>query len=176
MNIDQKWNRYRPDIFSKSIRPSRVCVCGGCNSHANSWNEPKSNLSEIRFYACPCYLQFWWRFNQNLKSLSSDLHFLHYMSMGFLVAVETKVLTRSAPKPNTANLSPHWRYLWNLINISQLTLEVCLFESMDARTHTRTDDGALLYYKVTFWVFGSDKLKCRMLQLWLAHQCQYTVK
>ena len=72
--------------------------------------------------------------------------------------METKVLIRYAPKPNTANPLPHWWYLWNLIKIGSLALEIYLFKCVDDRRRT-TNARALLYYKLTLWAFGSGELK-----------------
>ena len=51
----------------------------------------------------------------------------------------------------------------NLMKIGQLALEIFKFESVDdgqRRTTDgrRTDDGPLVYYKLTLWAFGSGEL------------------
>ena len=44
-----------------------------------------------------------------------------------------------------------------MIKIGQLALEIFKFESVD--DGRRTDDGPLVYYKLTLWAFGSGELK-----------------
>ena len=58
-------------------------------------------------------------------------------------------------------LFPHpWCYSYNLIKIGQLASEIFKFESVDdGRRRTTTDDGPLVYYKLTLWAFGKDELK-----------------
>ena len=58
------------------------------------------------------------------------------------VAMEARVLIRSYPKPNAINPPPEWCFWWNLKVIGQLVSEIFMFESVDARTHTRTDAGS----------------------------------
>ena len=56
------------------------------------------------------------------------------------VAMETKVLIRSSPKPYAVNPPPQWWcFLWNLMTISQLISEIFMFESVDRRMDRRTD-------------------------------------
>ena len=80
--------------------------------------------------------------------------------------METTVLIQSAPKPYAAFPPSQWCYTYNLIKIGQLTSEIFKFESVDddGRRRTtdddgRTDDGPLVYYKLTLWAFGSGELK-----------------
>ena len=84
--------------------------------------------------------------------------------------METTVLIQSAPKPDAAFPPSQWCYTYNLIKIGQLTSEIFKFESVDddGRRRTtdddgRTDDGPLVYYKLTLWAFGSGELK---IQCW----------
>ena len=84
--------------------------------------------------------------------------------------METTVLIQSAPKPDAAFPPSQWCYTYNLIKIGQLTSEIFKFESVDddGRRRTtdddgRTDDGPLVYYKLTLWAFGSGELKKRWL-------------
>ena len=79
--------------------------------------------------------------------------------------METTVLIQSAPKPDAAFPPSQWCYTYNLIKIGQLTSEIFKFESVDddGRRRTtdddgRTDDGPLVYYKLTLWAFGSGEL------------------
>ena len=70
------------------------------------------------------------------------------------------VLTRSSPKPNAANPSPHWCFWWNLIMICQLISEIFMFESVEGRT----DRGRLASHTISSpWAFGSGKLKIDFL-------------
>ena len=50
---------------------------------------------------------------------------------GLSVAMETRVLIQSAPKPYAAFPPPQWCYTLNLIKIGQLALEIFKFESVD---------------------------------------------
>ena len=104
---------------------------------------PKSNLSEILCLSLLSanLIQIW----SKMKLLLSWQYFPHYMSMGILVAVETKVLTRPTLKPNTANPPHLWLYLWNLIKI------VWKCGGTDGCTDSWMDDSALLYNKLTLW-------------------------
>ena len=72
--------------------------------------------------------------------------------------METRVLIQSAPKPYAAFPPPHWCYTLNLIKIDQLASVIFKFESVED-DNGRTDDGPLVYYKLTFWAFGSGELK-----------------
>ena len=40
-----------------------------------------------------------------------------------------------------------------------MALEIFKFESVDDDGRRRTDDGPLVYYKLTLWAFGSGELK-----------------
>ena len=71
---------------------------------------------------------------------------------GIFVAMETRVLIQSVPKPYAAfSLIPVMLHI-KLIKIGQLASELFKFESLD-------DDGPLVYYKLTLWAFGSGELK-----------------
>ena len=50
------------------------------------------------------------------------------------VAMETRVLIRSGPKPNAINPLPQWCSKCNLILIGQLVSEMFMFESVNGRT------------------------------------------
>ena len=63
------------------------------------------------------------------------------------VAMETRVLIRSYPKPNAVNPPPQWCTWWNLIMIGQLVSEIFTFESVDGQTHARTDGRRLWWAK-----------------------------
>ena len=71
--------------------------------------------------------------------------------------METTVSIQSAPKPDAAFPPSQWCYPYNLIKIGQLASEILKFESVD--DDWRTDDGPLVYYKLTLWAFGSGELK-----------------
>ena len=127
------------------------------------------NRTYRRSYACPCYLQVWWRSNQKWSLYQPDISQLYvygslkgqithancliwskiklfqcfmpifiiskcdedpiknkvtiartafsplYVYRTFWVPWKPKTLTRSAPKPNTANPPPQWWYPWILI-------------------------------------------------------------
>ena len=79
-----------------------------------------------------------------MKELEWSQGFPHYSPWELSVAMETRVLIRSGPKPNGVNPPPQWCFWWNLITISQLISEIFMFESVDGRTPTR-----LPSYKLT---------------------------
>ena len=57
------------------------------------------------------------------------------------------------------SLSPtQWCYTYNLIKFGPLASEIFKFESVDDGRRRRTDDGPLVYYKLTLWAFGSGEL------------------
>ena len=56
------------------------------------------------------------------------------------VSMETRVLSRSGPKPNAANPPSQWCSRWNLIMIRQLVSEISMFESVDPRMEGRRLD------------------------------------
>ena len=88
-----------------------------------------------------------------------DIVFPIISQWGLSVAIETRVLIQSAPKPYAAFPLPQWWYTYNLIKIGQLASEIFKFESEDdGRRRTTTDDGPLVYYKLTLWTFGSGEL------------------
>ena len=78
--------------------------------------------------------------------------------------METTVLIQSAPKPDAAFPPSQWCYTYNLIKIGQLTSEIFKFESVD--DDGRTDDGPLVYYKLTLWAFGSGELISGSPAIW----------
>ena len=51
------------------------------------------------------------------------------------VAMETRVLIQSGPKPNAANPPPQWCFRWNLIMIGQLVSEIFMSESVNRRMY-----------------------------------------
>ena len=55
---------------------------------------------------------------------------------------------------------PQWCYTSNLIKIGQLASEIYKFERV-VNGRRRTDDGPLVYYKLTLWAFGSGELTTR---------------
>ena len=63
--------------------------------------------------------------------------------------METRGLIQSAPKLYAAFPPPH------LIKIGQLALEIFKFEGVDKTGGRRTDEGPLVYYKLTLWPFSS---------------------
>ena len=68
------------------------------------------------------------------------------------VAIETRVLIRSDPKPNAAFPPTQWCFRYNLFAINPLVSEIFMFESVNTRTHARTDrrtPARLVYYKLT---------------------------
>ena len=75
--------------------------------------------------------------------------------------METRVLIRSHLKPNAVNPPPQWCSWWNLIMIGQLVSEMFMFESVDARTHARTQ-ARVPYYKLTLshrlWWANNSKI------------------
>ena len=71
--------------------------------------------------------------------------------------METTVLIQSTPKPDAAFPPSQWCYTYNLIKTGQLASEIFKFESVD--DDGRTDDGPLVYYKLTLWALGSGELK-----------------
>ena len=74
--------------------------------------------------------------------------------------METRVLIQSYPKPNAVNPPPQWCSRWNLILIKQLVSEILMFESVDARTHGRTDGRRLESHTISSSrAFGSGALK-----------------
>ena len=77
--------------------------------------------------------------------------------------METTVLIQSAPKPDAAFPPSQWCYTYNLIKTGQLASEIFKFESVD--DDGRTDDGPLVYYKLTLWAFGSGELKTNKMSL-----------
>ena len=62
------------------------------------------------------------------------------------------------PKYYAAFPLPQWCYTQNFID--QLASEIFKFESVD--NGRRTDDGPLVYYKLTLWAFGSGELKTKL--------------
>ena len=86
--------------------------------------------------------------------------------------MEARVLIQSAPKPYAAFPPPQWCYTLNLIKIGQLASEIFKFESVDdGRMDARrwTDDGPVVYYKLTLWAFGSSELKNPAPIKWSTH-------
>ena len=106
-----------------------------------------------RFYACPRYLQVWRRFNQKWSRYRPDNIFPIICLWDLLVATETgsdkicpQNLIQPVPHPNDGTCEIWsrladwpWRY--------------------SCSKWGRTDDGALLYYKLTLWTVGSGVLK-----------------
>ena len=76
----------------------------------------------------------------------------------FWLPWKPKVWPDLLKKLNKANPPTQWWYLWYLIKINQLAFEIFLFESVDART----DDGTLLYYKLTLWAWLSELIINKM--------------
>ena len=70
------------------------------------------------------------------------------------VAMVTTVLIRSALKPNAA--FPHPKDATDKIWLKSANLS---WRYICSKVWTTTDDGALLYYKLTLWAFGSGELK-----------------
>ena len=60
-----------------------------------------------------------------MNNLEWSQDFPHYITLWELsVAMETRVLFRSGPKPNAANPPPQWFSRWNLITICHLVSEI----------------------------------------------------
>ena len=95
-----------------------------------------------------------------MKELEWSQDVPHYDPMELSVAMETRVLIQSSPKPNTVNPLPQRCSSWNLIMIGQLVSEILMFESVDGRTHGRTDGRRLESITISSsWAFGSGELK-----------------
>ena len=65
------------------------------------------------------------------------------------VAMETTILTQSAPKPNAINPPTQLWFTLNLIKIGLLASEIFFFEIVDGRRRTTTTTDACLSYKLT---------------------------
>ena len=80
--------------------------------------------------------------------------FPHYKSMGAFCCHGNQSFDRVCSKTLCSLSSTQW-----LIKIGQL--EIFEFESVDDDDgrRRRTDDGPLVYYKLTLWAFGSGELK-----------------
>ena len=85
-------------------------------------------------------------------------------------AMETRVLIQSAPKPSAAFHPSQWCYTYNLIKIGHLVSEIFKFERADAEQQ-RTDDGPLVYCKLTLWAFSSGELKNWKKKTLKEYQC-----
>ena len=87
-------------------------------------------------------------------------HFPHYKSMGALCCHGNQSFDPICPKI-LCSLSPTPVMLHiKLDQDCQLASEIFEFESVDnGRRRRRTDDGPLVYYKLTMWAFGSGELK-----------------
>ena len=70
--------------------------------------------------------------------------------------MESRVLIQTAQKPYADLPLIQWYCTENLIKIGQLASEIFKFESTDDGQR-RTDDGPLVYYKLTLWTFGSGE-------------------
>ena len=69
--------------------------------------------------------------------------FPYYKTKGLSVAMESRVLIQSAPKPYAALPLPQLYYTHKLITIGQLASEIFKFESLDEYGR-RTDNGSLI--------------------------------
>ena len=85
-----------------------------------------------------------------------DIVFPIISQWGLFVAMETRVLIQSAPKPYAAFPTPQdWPTGFRDIQVWKF----------GRRRRTMTDDGPSVYYKLTFWTFGSGELKCRTVRI-----------
>ena len=132
--------------FPKSMEPSRAG-----NSQANSWIGAKiEHVSDFMSLLVICKFDEASIKDQKWSCYHLD-NIFHILRLWYiLVAMETKVLTRSAPKPNTAKSPPQWWYLWNLIKTGRWPWR---YSCTEVWTHAGTDKWALLYYKLTLRVF-----------------------
>ena len=96
------------------------------------------------------------KYQSKMKELEWSQDFPHYTLWEISVAMGTRILIRSSPKPNTVNHLLKWCSWWNLIMIGRLVSEILMFESVDGRTHERTHGrtdgqtpGRVPYYKLT---------------------------
>ena len=127
--------------FPKLIERSRAD-----NSHASNRNRAKFELSLI-LWLSPLSASL---MRTDKKVAIARTTFPLYMSIGPFGCRGNQSSDQNCPtNPNTANPLPKLWYLRKLIQIGQLALETFLFESVDGRTDARTDDGVLLYYKLT---------------------------
>ena len=70
------------------------------------------------------------------------------------VAMETRVLIQSAPKPYAAFPIPQWCYTKYDQDWPSGCRDIQIW-----KCGRQTDDGPLVYYKLTLWAFGSGELK-----------------
>ena len=92
-------------------------------------SHPNSNFAEI---LCLSWLSASLRkIRSKMKTLSLDNIFPITSLWKILIAVETRVLSWSAPKPYAAFPPPRRRFIQNLIKIGQLASEIFKFESVD---------------------------------------------
>ena len=101
-SANQKWNCYLVDIFLSLWGPQgQVTLVPIVKSG------PKLKLSVLLIS----------KFDEdsikNEVAIVQTTFFPIVCLWDLLVAMETEVLIRSAPKPNTANPPPKWWYLWN---------------------------------------------------------------
>ena len=68
---------------------------------------------------------------KNNREKGGDIIFPIISQWGLSVAMETRVLIQSAPKPYAAFPPSQWCYTLNLIKIGQLASEIFKFESVD---------------------------------------------
>ena len=98
------------------------------------------------------YLQVWKGSDDKQARKSGDTVFSITTLWELSVAIETRVLIRSDPKANAAFPPTQWCFRYNLVAINPLVSEIFMFESVNTRTHARTDGpmpARLVYYKLT---------------------------
>lgn len=120
-----------------------------------------------RFYACSGYASLE-KLRSKLKVLRPGQHFPHYNSMGsFFVAMVTTVLNIFFSKICNQSPTPTILYIkfgqdW-ATGLGNILVWKC----------GRTDDGALLYYKFSIWVFGSGEViinyRLSLLLVWFVN-------
>ena len=99
------------------------------------------------------------RIKSNREKVETSFSLLE-VNGGLSVAMETRVLVQSVPIPYAAFPSPQSCCTYYLIKICQLAdLPTCFRDIQSLKVCTRrTDDGPLVYYKLTLWAFRSGEL------------------